>query len=138
MGNPDSEEHNQAIARSLRLRLRLRLPLQFVFSYPCIRIVYNRDVETNGGIRRYPEFPECREINAHAQTVCTRPSLSRGRPGNEATPPPPLSLFPSLSFSLSGVCVCVCVCVCACVCVCVCVCTCVCVCVCVYAMCVCV
>ena len=85
MGNPDSEEHNHAIARSLRLRLRLRLPLQFVFCTVPIRIVYNRDVETNGGIRRYPEFPECREINAHAQTVCTRPSLSRGRPGNEAT-----------------------------------------------------
>ena len=79
MGNPDSEEHNYAIARS-----RLRLPLQFVFYTVPIRIVYNRDVKTNGGIRRYPEFPECREINAHAQTVCTRPSLSRGRPGNEA------------------------------------------------------
>ena len=76
MGNPDSEEHNYAIARSLRLRL--------VFYTVPIRIVYNRDVKTNGGIPKYPEFPECREINAHAQTVCTRPSLSRGRPGNEA------------------------------------------------------
>ena len=76
MGNPDSEEHNYAIARSLRLRL--------VFYTVPIRIVYNRDVKTNRGIRKYPEFPECREINAHAQIVCTRPSLSRGRPGNEA------------------------------------------------------
>ena len=71
MGNPDSEEHNYAIARSLRLRL--------VFYTVPIRIVYNHDVKTNGGIRKYPGFPECREINAHAQTVCTRP------PRNEAT-----------------------------------------------------
>ena len=63
MGNPDSEEHNYAIARSLRLRL--------VFYTVPIRIVYNRDVKTNGGIRKYPEFLECR-------TVCTRP-------GNEAS-----------------------------------------------------
>ena len=71
MGNPDSEEHNYAIAR-----------LRLVFYTVPIRIVYNRDVKTNGGIRKYPEFLECREINAHAQTG---PSLSRGRPGNEAS-----------------------------------------------------
>ena len=77
MGNPDSEEHNYAIARSLRLRL--------VFYAVPIRRVYNRDVQTNGGIRKYPEFPE---INARMRKQCVPglPSL-RGRPGNEASRP---------------------------------------------------
>ena len=65
MGNPDSEEHNYAIADCMLARFACDL-LQFVFYTVPIRIVYNRDVKTNGDIRRYPE---CGEINAHAQTV---------------------------------------------------------------------
>ena len=46
---------------------------------------YTRVTYNNAEIsKRDTEFLECWENPAHAQTVCTRPSSPRGRPGNEA------------------------------------------------------
>ena len=52
-----------------------------------IWIIYGRDETNTEKSGRATEFLECREINAHAHAVCTRPSSSppRGRPGNEAS-----------------------------------------------------